>query len=115
MASAVKQPKGYDVGAKVGFERLGGRRLLLHGRRASARQTSCSTPWISVGNMRDSDGYYVQATWKIPGIGTKIGASFGASKLDQTSTAAPRSGLSGPRGEERIVCARDLSSDDERA
>ena len=46
------------------------------------------------GNMRDSDGYYVQATWKIPGIGTKIGASYGASNLDQTSAEAGIPGLS---------------------
>jgi predicted porin len=34
------------------------------------------------GRARDSDGYYVQATYTIPGVGTKIGASYGESILD---------------------------------
>jgi len=37
------------------------------------------------GNRRDSDGGYVQATYTIPGVGTKIGASWGISKLDEAS------------------------------
>jgi hypothetical protein len=36
----------------------------------------------SSGTARDSDGGYVQATFKFPGIGTKIGASYGESNLD---------------------------------
>jgi predicted porin len=36
----------------------------------------------SGGNARDSTGGYVQATFKFPGIGTKIGASYGESSLD---------------------------------
>jgi hypothetical protein len=34
------------------------------------------------GNARDSDGYYVQGTYTIPGVGTKIGLSWGESNLD---------------------------------
>ncbi len=34
------------------------------------------------GKARDSDGYYVQGTYTIPGVGTKIGASWGESNLD---------------------------------
>ena len=34
------------------------------------------------GNDRDSDGYYVQATYTLPGVGTKLGASYGESNLD---------------------------------
>jgi hypothetical protein len=34
------------------------------------------------GQQRDSDGYYVQATYTIPGVGTKIGASWGESNID---------------------------------
>ena len=46
-----------------------------------------TTAWmmdgVSVaGKRRDSDGGYVQATYTIPGVGTKIGASWGISKLD---------------------------------
>jgi predicted porin len=34
---------------------------------------------------RDSDGGYVQATYTIPGVGTKLGASWGVSNLDSTA------------------------------
>jgi predicted porin len=34
------------------------------------------------GNARDSQGGYVQATYTIPGVGTKIGASWGRSETD---------------------------------
>ena len=34
------------------------------------------------GNDRESDGYYVQATYTLPGVGTKLGASYGESNLD---------------------------------
>ncbi len=35
--------------------------------------------------QRDSDGGYVQATYTIPGVGTKLGVSWGISKLDEAS------------------------------
>jgi len=38
-------------------------------------------------NKRDSDGGYLQATYKLP-IGTKIGLAYGVSKLDRTATDA---------------------------
>lgn len=37
------------------------------------------------GNSRDSDGGYLQASFKIPGVGTKLAASWGESNLDQAS------------------------------
>ena len=41
----------------------------------------------TAGNARDSDGYYVQATYVIP-MGTKLGVSYGESKLDLASGEA---------------------------
>src|SRR5690606_7177271 len=38
------------------------------------------------GKRRDSKGGYVQATYTIPDVGTKIGLSWGQSKLEGTST-----------------------------
>jgi predicted porin len=38
----------------------------------------------SSNNKRDSDGGYLQATYKLP-IGTKIGLAYGVSKLDRTN------------------------------
>jgi predicted porin len=37
------------------------------------------------GKPRDSEQWYVQATYTIPGVGTKLGASYGESTLDATS------------------------------
>jgi predicted porin len=39
----------------------------------------------STGKSRDSDGYYVQGTYTIPGVGTKLGVSYGQSTLDGNS------------------------------
>jgi len=37
-------------------------------------------------NARDSEDYYVQATYTVPGAGTKLGASYGESKLDANAS-----------------------------
>lgn len=42
----------------------------------------------ATGNDRDSDGGYVQAVYALPGVGTKIGASWGISKLDDNAADA---------------------------
>lgn len=39
------------------------------------------------GKERDSDDWYVQATYTLPGVGTKLGASYGESTLDGNSAA----------------------------
>ncbi len=39
----------------------------------------------AAGNSRDSDQWYVQATYTLPGVGTKLGASYGESTLDGNS------------------------------
>ncbi|MCH7834281.1 MAG: porin [Proteobacteria bacterium] len=41
------------------------------------------------GNTRDSDGFYVQGTYKLPGGGTKLGVSFGESNLDLATGELP--------------------------
>jgi predicted porin len=38
------------------------------------------------GNRRDSDGYYVQATYTLP-TKTKLGAAYGVSNLDKANSA----------------------------
>jgi predicted porin len=39
----------------------------------------------AAGNRRDSKGGYVQATYALPGVGTKLGVSWGQSKLEGNS------------------------------
>jgi predicted porin len=76
--------KGFDVGAKVGF---GGFEAVGYYYTGDGIGTTdfLFDAMDLAGNTRDSDGYYVQLTYKLPGAGTKIGASWGASNLDQTS------------------------------
>jgi predicted porin len=38
------------------------------------------------GKSRDSDDWYVQGTYTLPGVGTKLGVSYGESTLDGNST-----------------------------
>ncbi|CAN1487475.1 OmpC Outer membrane protein (porin) [Methylophilaceae bacterium] len=40
----------------------------------------------TAGNDRKSDGYYVQGTYTLPGVATKLGVSYGESKLKGTSS-----------------------------
>ena len=42
----------------------------------------------AAGNDRDSDDWYVQGTYTIPGVGTKLGASYGKSSLEGNSIDA---------------------------
>ena len=83
---------GYDVGAKVGiagFELVG-----YYYQGEGIGSTGFLFDAVDVGgNARDSDGFYVQATFKFPGIGTKIGASFGESNLDRGPADLPTTAL----------------------
>ena len=45
------------------------------------------------GKRRDSKQWYVQGTYTIPGVGTKLGVSYGESKLDSTSFDKSASGV----------------------
>ncbi|HKR35208.1 MAG TPA: porin [Steroidobacteraceae bacterium] len=83
---------GYDVGAKVGlagFEVVG-----YYYQGEGIGTTGFLFDAVDLGgNARDSDGFYAQATFKLPGIGTKIGASFGESNLDLGPADLPGSPL----------------------
>ena len=39
----------------------------------------------AAGKSRDSDQWYLQATYALPGVGTKLGVSYGESTLDGNS------------------------------
>jgi predicted porin len=42
----------------------------------------------AAGNSRDSKDWYVQGTYTLPGVGTKLGVSYGESKLEYNSVDA---------------------------
>jgi predicted porin len=73
---------GFDVGAKVGF---GGLELVGYyytGEGIGSAAFLFDAVDVA-GNPRDSDGMYAQATFKLPGPGTKLGVSWGESNLDR--------------------------------
>ena len=83
---------GYDVGAKLGFGGLEGVAYYYQGEGIGT--TGFLFDAVDQGgNARDSDGFYVQATFKLPGIGTKLGLSAGESNLDLGPADLPSSSL----------------------
>lgn len=79
--------RGFDIGATVnvaGFGLTGyyydGKGLGTTGFLANALSAD--------GKRRDSDGGYVQATYTIPGAGTKLGLAYGVSNLDDNAADA---------------------------
>ena len=83
---------GYDVGAKVG---LAGFEVVAYYYQGEGIG---STGFLfdavdEAGNARDSDGFYAQASFKFPGIGTKIGVSAGESNLDRGPADLPSTAL----------------------
>ena len=83
---------GYDVGAKIGFAGFEGVAYYYKGEGIG------TTGFLfdavdQAGNKRDSDGFYVQGTFKLPGIGTKLGVSAGESNLDRGPADLPSSSL----------------------
>ena len=76
--------RGFDVGAKVEFNDFEVVAYFYSGDGIG----TLGFLWDAValnGNTRDSDGFYVQGTYKLPDGGTKFGISFGESSLDLAS------------------------------
>ena len=78
---ASQDAPGFDVGAKVALNDF---ELVAYFYKGEGIGT-LGFLWDAVdlsGNTRDSDGFYVQGTYKLPDGGTKFGISFGESNLD---------------------------------
>lgn len=75
------EAKGWDIGGKVsvaGFEAVAS----YYNGEAIGTTGFGNGAHDATGNGRDSDGWYVQAAYKLPTMGTKIGLSYGESNLD---------------------------------
>ena len=71
----------WDIGATVNLAGFGLTGYYYDG--AGIGQTvQLNHGFDALGNDRDSDGYYVQGTYTLPGVGTKLGISWGKSTLD---------------------------------
>ena len=76
-----------DIGANVNFAGFGLTGYYFTGS-GIGNQYQFSGGLDALGHTRDSDGGYIQATYTIPGVGTKIGASWGVSNLDSNAADA---------------------------
>ncbi len=83
---------GVDFGAKVGYDAFEVVAYYYFGKALGT--TDYLFDAISInGKTRDSDGGYIQGTYKIPGWGTKLGLSYGISKLDTASDESGNTNL----------------------
>jgi predicted porin len=73
---------GFDVGAKVAFAGFEFVAYYYDGDGIGTTDFLFDAVDAS-GSTRDSDGGYLQATYALPGAGTKFGVSFGESNLDR--------------------------------
>jgi predicted porin len=71
----------YDIGATINVAGFGLTGYYGTGE-GIGTTTQLSNGFDGAGNARDSDDYYVQATYTLPGVGTKLGLSWGESTLD---------------------------------
>ncbi len=71
----------YDIGATVNLAGFGLTGYYYNGD-GIGQTLQLLGGYDANGNSRDSDGYYVQGTYTLPGVGTKLGVSYGESNLD---------------------------------
>jgi len=87
--------RGVDVGAKVAVAGFGLVGYYYDGRGLSGANTVGTTANLNLNgginflgtNKTDDKGGYVQGTYAIPGVGTKLGLSYGVSKSEAQGTS----------------------------
>lgn len=90
---------GWDLGGKVSFsglslvgyyyqgDGLSGSTLGLNGVSRFSGIDTLNGLMFRSGKETDDDGYYVQAMYQLPGIGTKLGVSYGESNVEDDKGA----------------------------
>jgi predicted porin len=71
----------WDIGANVNVAGFGLTAYYGQGD-GTGKTVLLAGGYDTAGNSRDSDDWYVQGTYTIPGAGTKLGVSYGESTLD---------------------------------
>jgi predicted porin len=82
LAADSYKANAFDIGATVSMAGFGLTGYYYDGKGAGTTVYGAQGYDAVTGNKRDSNGGYVQATYTIPGAGTKLGAAYGVSKLD---------------------------------
>ena len=77
----------FDIGATVNVAGFGLTGYYYTGN-GIGQTLQLNSGFDAAKNSRDSDGYYVQGTYTLPGVGTKLGVSWGKSNLDSNGVAA---------------------------
>ncbi|MGX8881970.1 porin [Methylovorus sp. SPW-M1] len=80
--------RGYDVGGKISVAGLGLVGYYYDGKGLSGTPNILSGLVFTAGQKTDDKGGYVQATYVLPGVGTKLGASYGISKIKPEGTGS---------------------------
>lgn len=86
--------RGWDLGGKVNFGGLGLVGYYYDGRNLSGANTMAANANLNLNgginylnqSKTDDNGGYVQATFVLPGVGTKLGASYGISRSEDDTT-----------------------------
>lgn len=79
--------RGFDVGANVNVAGFGLTAYYYDGK-GMGTTGFLSNAFSADGKRRDSDGGYLQGTYTIPGVGTKLGLAYGVSNLDDNAADA---------------------------
>lgn len=74
----------FDLGTTINLAGFGLTGYIYDGR-GIGQTVQLNHGFDTTGKRRDSDGWYLQGTYVLPGVGTKLGVSYGQSKLDGTS------------------------------
>jgi predicted porin len=74
----------FDIGANVNVAGFGLTGYYGQGD-GTGKTVLFAQGYDAAGKARDSDDWYVQATYTLPGVGTKLGASYGESNVEGNS------------------------------
>jgi predicted porin len=74
----------WDLGATVNVAGFGLTGYYGQGE-GTGKTVQFANGYDAAGNARDSDDWYVQGTYTLPGVGTKLGVSYGQSTLEGNS------------------------------
>ena len=84
LAAGSERGNAFEVGANVNIAGLGLTAYYYDGKGVGTTALGLGA-LDDAGKRRDSDGYFVQATYSLPGVGTKLGIAYGRSDLDKNS------------------------------
>ena len=77
--------QAFEIGARAAFGPVEGVAYYYNGKGIGTTVQLADGYSAANDSRRDSDGFYVQGMYTLPGVGTKLGVSYGESNLDDES------------------------------